>query len=70
MTVKWARQSHKAFPPCLAQRVQYADDRVQFFIIAALDRHDVSCRTGMPETYLSKVADSATFEIYGNRSAG
>ena len=70
MTEKWAQQSHKAFPPCLAQRVQYADDRVQFCIIAALDRHDVSCRTGMTEMYLSKVADFATFKIYGKQICG
>ena len=47
MTVKWARQSHKAFPPCLAQRVQYADDRVQFCITTALDQRDVSYCTEM-----------------------
>ena len=64
MTEKWARQSHKAFPPCLAQRVQYADDRVQFCIITALDRPDVSGCTGMTDTYLSKVADFATFKIH------
>ena len=65
MTEKWARQSHKAFPPCVAQRVQYADDRVQFCIIAALDRPDVSGCTGMTDKYLSKVADFATFKIHG-----
>ena len=64
MTEKWARQSHKAFPPCLAQRVQYADDRVQFCIIAALDQPDVSGCTGMTDKYLSKVADFATFKIH------
>ena len=70
MTEKWAQQSHKAFPPCLAQRVQYADDRFQFCIIAALDRHDVSCRTGMTVRYLSKVADFATFKICGKQICG
>ena len=30
MTEKWAQQSHKAFPPCLAQRVHCADDPILF----------------------------------------
>ena len=67
MTEKWAQQSHKAFPPCLAQRVQYADDRFQFCIIAALDQPDVSGCTRMTEKYLSKVAENATFKIHGKR---
>ena len=42
MTEKWAQQSHKAFPPCLAQRVHCADDR--YFIVspAMMDPPDVS----------------------------
>ena len=67
MTEKWARQSHKAFPPWLAQRVQYADDRVQFCIITALDRHDVSGCTKMTEQYLSKEAEKAAFKIHGKK---
>ena len=68
MTEKRARLSHKAFPPCLAQRVQYADDRVQFCIITALDQPDVSGCTRMTVRYLSKVADFATFKIYEKKS--
>ena len=68
MTEKWAQQSHKAFPPCLAQRVQYADDRFQFCIIAALDQPDVSGCTRMTEQYLSKVAENATFKIHVKKS--
>ena len=70
MTEKWARQSHKAFPPCVAQRVQYADDRVQFCIITVLDQPDVSGCTGMTDKYLSKVADFATFEIHEKQKTG
>ena len=42
MTEKWAQQSHKAFPPCLAQRVHNADYR--YFIVspAMMDPPDVS----------------------------
>ena len=42
MTEKWAQQSHKAFPPCLAQRVHNAEFR--YFIVspAMMDPPDVS----------------------------
>ena len=42
MTEKWAQQSHKAFPPCLAQRVHCADDRYKLVSPAMMDPPDVS----------------------------
>ena len=42
MTEKWAQQSHKAFPPCLAQRVHNAEFRNLIVSPATMDPPDVS----------------------------